>query len=365
MDVNNFKDDFKEWVGEVVLTILEFTELEDIDKLSNILNQGEDLKYDGKYIFKNNVINSDGIVKDYKVIGCDDWLEYYGSPCFISTKEKKCILPHLVFKDADTSGNLGYGPSDDQHGRLALTPIISKNLKINKVFVKRVEHDLNTAINENIKIKNLESSEDLETKDNDKKYKDSDLFETIRSQKVHEVDNLYFMNPEGASTLIQAYLDIHFNILNRIEISSPTRYEMVMKMIIETIRITDGLSSYAHAFQVLSYYNLFIPYIRYFIRDQFRNKYTLDNLDKELEHMVISVKSNIEIFDDGEFWEYGTISFKKGCKTKLSKSCKSKNGEDKFIYREHYDAMLFAREDQELYVCPNGLGFHIRTKKNP
>ena len=81
--------------------------------------------------------------------------------------------------------------------------------------------------------------------------------------------------------------------------------------------------------------------------------------------MVISVKSNIEIFDDGEFWEYGTISFKKGCKTKLSKSCKSKNGKDKFIYREHYDAMLFAREDQELYVCPNGLGFHIRTKKNP
>lgn len=363
MDVNNFNDDFKKWVGEVVLTILEFTELEDIDKLSNILNQGENLKYDGKYVFKNNVIDSDGIVKDYKVIDCHAWLEYYGSPCNVSTKSKICTMPHLVFKDADTSGILGYGPSDDQHGRLALTPIISKNLIIYDLYTAR--HDFDKAINENIKIKKLESSEDLKRKDNEKKYKDSDLFETIRSQKVHEVDNLYFMNPEGAPTLIQAYLDIHFNVLKRIEISSPTRYEMVMKMIIETISITDGHSSFAYSFQVLAYYNLFIPYIRYFIRDQFRNKYTLDNLDKELEQMVISVKSNIELFDDGEFWEYGTISFKKGCKTKLNKSCKSRNGKDKFIYREHYDAMLFAREDQELYVCPNGLGFHIRTKKNP
>ena len=136
-------------------------------------------------------------------------------------------------------------------------------------------------------------------------------------------------------------------------------------MIMESIRITDGLPSHTGSFQALSYYNLFIPYIRYFVRDEFRNKYSIENLNYETEQMVITVRSNNNIFDDGAYWEYGAISFKKGCITKSNKSCTSKKGNVKYIYKEHYDAMLFARKDQELYVCPNGLGFHIRTKKNP
>ena len=225
MEINNFNDDFKEWVGDIVLTILEFTELEDLKKLSNILNQGENLKYDGKYVFKNNVINSDGFVNEYKIIGCNEWLNYYGSPCFYFTldTEKKCVLPHLVFKNADTSGNLGFGPSDELHGSLALTPIISKNLKINRTiqFTRDNEpvygDNLDAAISDKIKIKKFKSTEEEEIEVK-KEYKPGDLHKAISEQKVFERDNLNFMNPEGAPTLIKAYLDIHFDILKRIEI---------------------------------------------------------------------------------------------------------------------------------------------------
>tara|TARA_B100000579_G_C22833700_1_gene857409 strand:- start:1361 stop:2740 length:1380 start_codon:yes stop_codon:yes gene_type:complete len=367
------------------------------------------------FVFKNNILNTEGSFMPYKILDCDSWRKilqqgyvvpgisyrlynvcwgFYEDKQLYPNDERldnvvdtsfKCTIPHLSFESVDIDSiDLDYSESHEITGDIEIDMYFRNNI-LSLTFPEFDLPNEKKFIDASLSIieRNLQPKYGSGTKQSRQC-----LFEgcnvylsTLNTGsfcKNHDNadDPLEYINPENELPIFKDYLKIHFNILDKIEINNPTLWPLIRDSIMNSIFINKrgGVKTTYSDYVVLKFYGKLLPYMRWYIRNNIRNNLNLNNIPKDIEEATIRINSNYEKMNY-EFWIDDEHKIKLGCgiQNKLKDKylllgpilpCRSKNNKEKYIYKDYRDAMLFIRKNQKIYECPKSLGFHIKTIKS-
>ena len=381
--------------------------------------------FNKNFIFKSEIINNAGKPKYYIPVSCYIWRKLEESPygeewerstsntCFSSDFENyydvdfKCDLIHLVFSNTEINSNFITNENIEEFNNYIdeisnVDEVINEYAQdnnLNEFHVKKLFYNYSSVLElfipkfddinideykKNSELYSLKTSLDLDKPNIGEQQKTSRkcIFEgcniylnqlntgflckkhiDMNTDKHNE-----YSNPNKASPIFKQYLDIHFNVLEKIKIKHPGVWLSLRAAIMNTLFLERAGVGNLLEYKLHRFYNDISPYIRWYLREEMENEYNISHLSSELKVSTIRIEgvlSNLHI----DIWEDGN-KIKNNCVVPnqiedalivKNKPCKSQKKKDKYLYRDVETASLFLREDQEIYQCPKSIGFHIKS----
>jgi len=380
--------------------------------------------YTKNFIFKNEIIDNQGQVKYFKTVSCYVWKKLEESPygeewerrtlnkCFGDNFEDynevdfECNLIHLVFSNTEIDSNLissdnivdfnNYIDELSNVDEVIIEYAVENNLK--GLHLKKLLYNYSGTVElfipkfEDINIDEYEKDSELYQLKSSLDLDKPKIGEQKRTSRkcIFEGCNVYlnplntgflckkhlemnidkkneYRNPDSVSPLFREYLDVHFNVLDKIRIKHPGVWSLLSSEIMNTLFLDRGGVGSLLQYKINNFYNEIMPFIRWYLREEIVNKLNISHLSSELKISTIRIEgilSNLQI----DYWENEKIKnncvVPKQIENSLlvkNEACKSKKKIVKYLYRDVETASLFLREGQEIYQCPKSIGFHIKS----
>jgi len=343
-------------------------------------------------LFKKNYIRMDDTCLHYRRLDCQEWRQlekesmFYDeiisrNKCLVITVDEveQCLLQHLVFNNSeDKKGH-------DLHKKFRIFYTNSSLLELSIPTFKMSLAELNK-INEMKEINEILDAEkpqigERQTTSRKCDYIDCNTYlnplNPLSLCKTHQNMNIddpdEYANPEIISDTYKAYLNIHFEILDKVKIFHPGVWKSIRSNIMNTIYYHKSGVMDVGSYRFYHFYNDILPFIRWYIREVIRAETDYSQLGIQLENEAIRVENTLNnlTLQNYYYWREDDRGIKNNCKVDKKalpfylldqdNICKSKLNKDKYLYRDIQTASLFLREKQEIYQCPKSIGFHIKT----